>query len=56
MLEVIDLRCEYKSNPVGIDVKRPRMSWKLKSDQRAVLQSAYELDVAEDQSFENKVW
>jgi alpha-L-rhamnosidase len=26
---VIDLRCEYLQDPLGIDVRQPRMSWKL---------------------------
>src|SRR5436309_1589945 len=27
-----DLRCEYRSNPLGIDVTEPRLSWKLAAD------------------------
>jgi len=30
-LRVDDLRCEYLVNPLGIDVTRPRLSWKLES-------------------------
>ncbi|WP_256758936.1 family 78 glycoside hydrolase catalytic domain [Cohnella sp. WQ 127256] len=56
MLNVIDLRCEYKINPIGIDVRHPRISWKLESDERAVMQSAYEIEVAEDASFEKNLW
>ena len=26
---VTDLRCEYLTNPIGIDVQHPRFSWKL---------------------------
>ena len=26
------LRCEYKVDPLGIDVKRPRLSWIVQSD------------------------
>ncbi len=40
------LTCEYRENPVGIDVARPRLSWKLSSDKRNVTQSAYEISVA----------
>ena len=28
-VEVLDLRCEYLKNPQGIDVEKPRLSWKL---------------------------
>jgi len=56
MLHIQDLRIEYRKNPVGIGEKRPRASWKLESDRRAVLQTAYEIEVAEDPGFERIVW
>lgn len=45
---VTDLRCEYRANPLGVDVKRPRLSWKLQSQQRGQKQSAYQILVAGD--------
>src|SRR5581483_6331906 len=45
-LSVTNLRCEYKVNPVGIDITSPRMSWELVSTERGTLQTAYELRVA----------
>jgi hypothetical protein len=36
-------KCEYKTNPLGIDVKEPRLSWKIASSRRAVKQSAYQI-------------
>jgi len=45
-LKVTDLRCEYLTNPLGIDVTRPRVSWKLESDIRVQKQTAYRLLVA----------
>lgn len=41
-----DLRCEYRSDPLGIDAPRPRLSWALASQARAVTQSAYRILVA----------
>jgi len=44
-----DLRCEYLTNPLGIDVKRPRLSWKLKATEqktRGQAQRAYHILVA----------
>lgn len=41
-----NLRCEYKTNPLGIDILQPRLSWQLESDKRAVRQSAYQIQVA----------
>jgi alpha-L-rhamnosidase len=40
------LRCEYKSNPLGIDIQNPRLSWEGKSSRTGAAQSAYELLVA----------
>lgn len=42
----IDLRCEYVTEPVGIDVKKPRFSWVLQSEKRSAEQTAYRLVVA----------
>jgi alpha-L-rhamnosidase len=38
------LRCEYLTDPLGIDVEPPRLSWQLPSGARA--QSAYQILVA----------
>ncbi len=40
---VFALRCEQLENPLGIDVLRPRLSWKLDSNQRGQKQTAYEI-------------
>lgn len=45
-IKVDNLRCEYKENPLGIDVVNPRLSWQILSSDRGVLQSAYEIRVA----------
>jgi alpha-L-rhamnosidase len=44
-VSVTDLRCAYRTDPVGIDDPEPRLSWKLVSDRRGVTQSAYEIQV-----------
>lgn len=41
-----NLRCEYLSNPLGIDVVRPRFSWVLDHSERGESQSAYQVLVA----------
>jgi len=46
-LKVFDLICEYKTNPIGIDVTQPRMSWKIGSSERDVQQTAYHIRTAE---------
>jgi alpha-L-rhamnosidase len=45
--EVKQLICEYKINPLGIDVVKPRLSWQLVSSENDVMQTAYEVRVAE---------
>ena len=46
VLVVKKLRCEYKVDPVGIDVRKPRLSWELESAEKNVLQTSYEVRVA----------
>jgi alpha-L-rhamnosidase len=48
--EVKQLICEYKTNPLGIDVAHPRLGWQLSSSEKEVMQSAYEVRVAESSS------
>ncbi len=45
MLSCSALKTEYLKNPVGIDEKIPRFSWKLQSDQTDVQQTAYQIVV-----------
>lgn len=45
-LTVHRLRCEYRQNPIGIDVTTPRLSWQLASAQRGAVQTSYEIQVA----------
>ena len=45
-IKVTDQRCEYLEDPLGIDVTRPRLSWRLESGQRGQRQTAYHLLVA----------
>src|SRR2546430_15469303 len=42
-LAVKNLRCEYQADPVGIDVRKPRLSWQLESSERGVMQTSYEV-------------
>jgi alpha-L-rhamnosidase len=45
-LRPISLRCEYRADPLGIDVPAPRLFWKLDSDKRGARQSAYQIRAA----------
>jgi alpha-L-rhamnosidase len=48
--QVTNLICEYHTNPIGMDVKVPRLSWQIISDQSDVKQTAYEIRVADSQA------
>jgi alpha-L-rhamnosidase len=41
------LTCEHLSNPLGIDVKQPVLSWKITSEERNVMQRSYEIIVSD---------
>ena len=43
---VASLRVEYLTNPIGIDVVQPRLSWRITSTRRNMMQAAYQLQVA----------
>ncbi|MGC1617908.1 MAG: family 78 glycoside hydrolase catalytic domain, partial [Candidatus Acidiferrum sp.] len=45
-LEATHLRCEYKVNPLGIDVAKPRFSWELSTAEKGAMQTSYEVRVA----------
>ncbi|PYV22884.1 MAG: hypothetical protein DMG24_15510, partial [Acidobacteria bacterium] len=42
----VNLRSEYLSNPLGMDVAQPRFSWVLEHSERGQSQSAYQVLVA----------
>ena len=58
MLKAVRLRVEYKTNPLGIDVQQPRLSWQIQASGRGVMQTAYQVRVALSEPGLNKelVW
>jgi alpha-L-rhamnosidase len=57
-LSTYDLTTEHKTNPIGTDVLRPRLSWKLNGTGNNIMQTAYSLRVATDPKFSGSktVW
>jgi len=47
MLTPNDLTCEYFTNPIGLDVRQPRLSWQASAAQRGARQTAYQIVVGE---------
>ena len=48
-LQPTALRCEYRQNPIGIDDGRPRLTWRVESEERGQKQSAYRILVSSSQ-------
>jgi alpha-L-rhamnosidase len=46
MPKVAGLTCEYATNPVGLDLQSPRLSWRIESKQRGILQTACQILVS----------
>jgi alpha-L-rhamnosidase len=44
----VELRCESKINPEGIDGISPRLSWRIESAARGAAQTAYQIQISSD--------
>ncbi len=53
---VTGLLCEYHENPIGIDVQKPRLSWKINATENNILQIAYEIKVTEQPGKGKTIW
>ena len=47
-VEVLNLQCEYHSNPLGIENPHPQLCWQLNATQRNVTQTAYRILVSDN--------
>jgi alpha-L-rhamnosidase len=45
-MKIADLKCEYATNPIGLDILTPQFSWQIHSEQRGTKQRAYQIVVA----------
>ena len=50
------LLTENLTNPIGLDVNVPRLSWQLVSDERNVVQTAYEVNVFQSLNDKSVLW
>jgi len=59
-IAVSHLTCEYKSNPLGIETKQPRLSWIISASAANTTQTAYQILVADSkeklQQNEGNIW
>ncbi|MBO9203247.1 MULTISPECIES: alpha-L-rhamnosidase [Niastella] len=44
----VELRCEYLTNPLGIDAAQPRFTWQLKDTRKGAWQTAFQVIVGTD--------
>ena len=49
-MRLYDFRTEYRENPIGLTEKAPRFSWKIESQEKDTLQTAYEIKVTDEKS------
>ncbi len=60
LLSIGSMYCEYRKNPLGIDVTHPRLSWEFKSGRRGIFQIAYRILVARSEKelmeYSNLLW
>jgi len=47
---VVNLKCEYRENPIGIGEQKPMLIWQIESAEKGWMQSAYEIKVASSES------
>jgi alpha-L-rhamnosidase len=50
MTPISNPTCEYRKNPLGIDVTSPRFSWQLQTDRRSAKQTAYRIFAASQEN------
>lgn len=49
-VQVVSLKCEYLTNPEGVDMQAPRFFWKLDSEEQEQYQTYYQVLVATSQT------
>lgn len=54
-MDIMGLKCEYLSDPVGIGVDNPRFSWQLSCNERNLFQAAYQIIVSSCRSKAEKL-
>lgn len=53
ILKILNLKCNYLKNPIGVETPNPLFSWMLQSNERGQYQKAYRIKVASSLEFLN---
>lgn len=56
MTAIANLKCEYRTNPLGIDVLQPRFSWQMQTDRQDARQTAYRIVGTSDEAQRQLIW
>lgn len=58
--KIINLKCEYLTNPLGVDVPKPRLIWQMAGEKQGTGQTAYRIIVGTDSAGiyadKNSIW
>ncbi len=54
-VQISELTVEHLKNPIGLDETQPKFGWILTAKQRNVMQTAYEIQVSENQNMAGKL-
>ncbi|EKU74390.1 MULTISPECIES: alpha-L-rhamnosidase [Sphingobium] len=55
-LRILDLRADYLVEPLGLETRHPRLSWRLESDRRGVMQRSYRIRATADRDGAHLLW
>lgn len=55
-IRIVNTYVEYRENPLGIDVEKPRFSWILEEEERDSRQESYQIQTAADTEFRQICW
>ncbi|MGH8017534.1 MAG: family 78 glycoside hydrolase catalytic domain [Opitutaceae bacterium] len=53
---ITNLRCEYRTNPLGLGEARPRLFWQMASDRRGARQTAWRVTVSSEPGGKPGLW
>ena len=58
--DVVELKCEYATNPIGLEAKTPQFGWMIRSKERGFVQFAYQIIVSDSKdalkSNQGNIW
>lgn len=53
-IQIVNLKVEYATTPMGIDVEKPRFSWQMETEKNGSYQTAYQIIITDE--LQHTVW